>query len=227
MGLKYLINNLKLRSDPNKMNKMQNLTNKTYLQAVWLLANNNKEFKIVISKYGPPPFWRRKPGFPTLLYIILEQQVSLASARATFNKLVKIVKPLTPQNFIRLTDAELKTIGFSRQKTQYGRILADSILQRNLDLSALNRLDDSEVKSRLMSIKGIGSWTADIYLLLAMRRPDIWPGGDLAITIAVQQIKHMAAKPTVQELADLSKRWQPWRAVAARLLWHFYLNHDN
>lgn len=205
---------------------MQNLTNRTYLQAVRLLANNNKEFKIVISKYGPPPFWQRKQGFPTLLYIILEQQVSLASARATFNKLVKVVKPLTTQNFIKLTDAELKTIGFSRQKTQYGRILADSVLQRNLDLSALNRFDDSEIKSRLMSIKGIGFWTADIYLLLAMRRPDIWPGGDLAIAFAVQRIKHLAVKPTVQELAELSKRWQPWRAVAARLLWHFYLSKD-
>ena len=101
---------------------MQNLTNKTYLQALRLLAKNNKELKIVISTYGLPPFWRRKQSFSTLLYIILEQQVSLASARATFKKLVKVVKPLTPQNFIRLTDAELKTIGFSRQKTQYGRI---------------------------------------------------------------------------------------------------------
>ncbi len=223
MGLKSLINNLKLRSDPNKM---QNLTNKTFLQAVWLLAHNNNEFKIVISKYGPPPFWIRKQGFSTLLYIILEQQVSLASARATINKLVKVVKPLTPQNFIRLTDTELKTIGFSRQKIQYGRILADSILHHNLDLSSLNRLDDSEVKSKLMSIKGIGSWTADIYLLLAMRRPDIWPSGDLALAIAVQRLKRMPVKPSLQELSDLSLHWRPWRAVAARLLWHYYLNHD-
>ena len=206
------------------MSVVGNLTNHTFSRAVHLLANRDRDLNVIVSNYGIPPFWRRNQGFPTLISIILEQQVSLASAKAAYNKLLKAVSPLTPENFIHLTDLNLKTIGFSRQKAQYGRILADSILQGNLDLSRLQRLDDSEAKEKLMSIKGIGSWTADIYMLLAMRRPDIWPSGDMAIALAVQRIKKMPAKPSVPELSEISLRWQPWRAVAARMLWHFYLN---
>jgi DNA-3-methyladenine glycosylase II len=156
--------------------------------------------------------------------MILEQQVSLASAKAAYDRLVAAISPLTPESFLRLNDAELKAIGFSRQKTQYGRHLAEAINQGDLDLAALAGLKDIEAKTRLMQIKGIGAWTAEVYLLMALRRPDVWPAGDLALAVAVQQLKQLAQRPTTQELIELGQAWQPWRAVAARILWHFYLS---
>ena len=201
------------------------LNRKSLLRAVRLLAARDRTLSTIVSAFGPPPLWEREQGFHTLIHIILEQQVSLASARAAFNRLVAAAQPLTPQSFMKFTDTELKVIGFSRQKTLYGRHLAEAIGQGDLDLTTLNRLDDTEAKSRLMRIKGIGSWTADIYLLMAMGRPDVWPSGDLALAVAVERVKKMPRRPSPQELGALSRKWQPWRAVAARILWHFYLSH--
>jgi DNA-3-methyladenine glycosylase II len=170
--------------------------------------------------------WEREPGFPTLIQIILEQQVSLASARAVFNRLTAALSSssLTPQGFLALDDAALKTIGFSRQKTAYGRHLAEMILQRQLDLDALPTMDDAAVRSALLQIKGIGPWSADIYLLMALRRPDVWPAGDLALISAVQRVKRLPDRPTSDTLQEMSLAWQPWRAVAARIFWHYYLS---
>jgi DNA-3-methyladenine glycosylase II len=131
--------------------------------------------------------------------------------------------PPTPERFLKFTDARLKEMGFSRQKISYGRNLADAIVQGSINLFELNRLDDAEAKARLMEIKGIGSWTADIYLLRALGRPDIWPRGDLALAAAVQKLKGMSQPLSAEELYEMSGKWRPWRAVAARLLWHFYL----
>jgi len=170
--------------------------------------------------------WAREPGFPTLLHIILEQQVSLASAKAAYNRLLAAVSLLTPDRFLELDDAALKAIGFSRQKTAYGRDLALAIIEGRLDLDALEVMDDATARSELIKIKGIGLWTADIYLLMALRRPDIWPRGDLALAVAVQQVKRLPACPTSDELDELGAAWRPWRAVAARLLWHHYLSHQ-
>lgn len=168
--------------------------------------------------------WAREPGFPTLVHIILEQQVSLASARAAYDRLLAVVSPLTPGRFLELDDARLRAIGFSRQKTAYGRYLAQALLNGQLDLDALGAMDDAAVRSALTQIKGIGPWTADIYLLMALRRPDVWPSGDLALAAAVQSIKGLAARPVPDELQALGENWRPWRAVAARLLWHHYLS---
>jgi DNA-3-methyladenine glycosylase II len=169
--------------------------------------------------------WAREPGFPTLIHIILEQQVSLASARAAFDRLLVAASPLTPARFLELDDATLKTIGFSRQKTAYGRELAQTILGGRLNLAELETQDDATVRSELMAIKGIGPWTSDIYLLVALRRPDVWPSGDLALAAAAQGVKQLATRPTPDELDALGKNWRPWRAVAARLLWHYYLSN--
>lgn len=171
--------------------------------------------------------WAREPGFPTLLYIILEQQVSLASARAAFDRLRAAVAPLTPQGFLELDDAALKVIGFSRQKAGYGRHLARAILEGRLDLAALSAREDALVRSELTRIKGIGPWTADIYLLMALRRPDVWPVDDLALAAAVQRVKGLDRRPTPEELEEVGSAWQPWRAVAARLLWHYYLSEPS
>lgn len=168
--------------------------------------------------------WVRESGFSTLLHVILEQQVSLASAKAAHNKLLEVTSPLTPRRFLKLDDATLKAAGFSRQKTLYGRELARSIVEGLLDLDALSSMDDASVRSELIKIKGIGRWTADIYLLMVLRRPDIWPTGDLALAVAAQKLKRLRTRPTPEELDEMSAAWKPWRAVAARILWHYYLS---
>lgn len=169
--------------------------------------------------------WKRKPGFPTLVHIILEQQVSLASAKAAFDRLIAEVSPLTPVHFLEQDDAKLKTIGFSRQKTDYCRHLALAISKGQLNLAGLNLNDDSTVRQELIAIKGIGPWTANIYLLMALRRPDIWPVRDLALAVATQKLKNLSSRPTPNELDSIGSNWKPWRAVAARILWHYYLQN--
>ena len=188
------------------------------------LSRRDRDLRTVVKKLGPPPMWARESGFSTLLHIILEQQVSLASAKAAHTKLLALMSPLTPLRFLDLDDVTLKTIGFSRQKTLYGRELARSIVEGLLDLDALSSLDDAMVRSELIKIKGIGRWTADIYLLMVLRRPDIWPTGDLALAVAAQKLKGLRTRPTQQDLDKMSEAWKPWRAVAARILWHYYLS---
>jgi DNA-3-methyladenine glycosylase II len=204
--------------------KIKPLNEKTLLRAVGSLARLDSDLATIAADFGPPPLWARHQGFQTLIHIILEQQVSLSSAKAAFNKLLSAATPLTPDRFLRLGDTELKAIGFSRQKTLYGRCLAHAIVRGDLDVIALNSMDDEGVRSELMKIKGIGRWTSDIYLLMALLRPDVWPRGDLALALAVQQVKRLKQKPTEEELSEISNQWQPWRSVAARLLWHNYLS---
>ncbi len=200
------------------------LTPHTLQQAVQELITQEPSFAKIIDCYDLPPFWQREPGFSTLIHIILEQQVSLASAHAAYKRLQARCIPLMPEGFLELTDLELKQIGFSRQKTSYGRALAHAILAETLDLNGLETLSDQDVREQLMSIKGIGVWTANIYLLMALKRPDIWPQGDLALQTAIQQLKGFTQRPTSAEAQAMSEMWRPWRAVAARLLWHFYLS---
>ena len=178
----------------------------------------------VIEAYGAPPLWVREPGFPSLVYIILEQQVSLALARAAFQRLRAAASPLTPTRFLKLSDTQLKQIGFSRQKTLYTRLLAESLVKRHLDLNDLHDLSDDAARKFLIALKGIGTWTADIYLLSALRRPDIWPVGDLALAVAVQEVKRLRSRPSPARLEKLGQLWRPYRAVAARLFWHAYLS---
>ena len=199
------------------------LSEQTLPAAVQELVEQDGSFAKIVSRYNLPPLWQREPGFATLIHIILEQQVSLASANAAYKRLQSKLQPLTPGGFLTLTDTELRQVGFSRQKTSYGRALAQAIVDKRLDLASLEKLDDQQVRDRLMTIKGIGLWTANIYLLLALKRPDIWPNGDLALHAAIQQIKGLPQRPTSAEAQAMSVAWQPWRAVAARLLWHFYL----
>ena len=202
------------------------LTHESYREGISELARIDDDLGQVLRDLGYPPLWSREPGFPTLIHIILEQQVSLASARAAFNKLTDLVCQLTPERFLKITDAELREIGFSRQKSAYCRGLSKAILGGELDLKELDSLDDSTVRTRLMQVKGIGPWTADIYLLIALLRPDVWPAGDLAIAKAVQQIKELRLRPSSETLDQIAEQWRPWRAVAARILWHHYLNYD-
>lgn len=200
------------------------LDENVFAAAVNDLTARDTDLAEVVSTHGRPPLWVREPGFPTLVYIILEQQVSLASARAAFERLKAAVNPLTPKRFLKLTDAELLRIGFSRQKTLYTRLLAESLARRYFDLRDLHELHDDAARNMLITFKGIGRWTADIYLLSALRRPDIWPTGDLALAAAVQEVKRLRNRPSPERLEKLSHPWRPYRAVAARLFWHAYLS---
>jgi DNA-3-methyladenine glycosylase II len=188
------------------------------------LAIRDADLARVINSYGAPPLWFREPGFPSLVYIILEQQVSLSSARAAFDRLRAAATPLSPAQFLELSDTQLKQIGFSRQKTLYTRLLAESLVKRHLDLNKLHDLSDDAARKSLIALKGIGGWTADIYLLSALRRPDIWPIGDLALAVAVQEVKALRSRPSPERLEKLGQLWRPYRAVAARLFWHAYLS---
>lgn len=200
------------------------LNEEFFLVGISFLTQIDPDLKKIIDGFGNPPLWSRKPGFSTLIHIILEQQVSLASARAAFNKLSNSAGELTPCRFLEYTDDQLREFGFSRQKTKYGRELAKAMLYGDLDLNEFHHLDDSAVRQKLTQIKGIGLWTADIYLLMAHLRPDIWPSGDLAISRAVQRIKKLDDKPGPERLDEIAEPWKPWRAVAARILWHYYLS---
>jgi len=202
----------------------KSLSHRSLAVGVSYLSKTDPDLERVIAQLGYPPLWSRKPGFPTMIHIILEQQVSLASARAAYIKLEEAAGELTPERFLSFTDAELREIGFSRQKTDYGRELSKAILNGDLDLGELQSLDDTTVRTILTKVKGIGPWTADIYLLMALLRPDIWPSGDLALAKAVQKIKNLSEKPDPDSLDVLAERWKPWRAVSARILWHYYLS---
>lgn len=206
---------------------LRSLDRRKLAQAVRRLSTLDPDLWKIAADLGPPPLWARRQGFQTLIHIILEQQVSLASAQAALDRLRAAATPcrLTPGRFLRFNDAELRSIGFSRQKAAYGRGLARAIVRKELDLAALHSMRDEIVRSELMKIKGIGRWTSDIYLLMALLRPDVWPRGDLALASAVQQIKRLKHRPTEEELGDLSNTWKPWRSLAARLLWHHYLKN--
>lgn len=205
----------------------QHLDEKSLILIARKLAASDPDFARILQAYGTPPLWAREPGFATLVQIILEQQVSLASAKAAFDKLYNAIAPVTPESFLQLNNFELKIIGFSRQKTLYSQLLAEAILDGQLDLEALSLLPDNEVRENLKQMKGIGDWTADIYLLMALRRIDIWPPGDLALLVAMQKMKQLPVRPTRDEFEEFGEKWKPYRAVAARFLWHFYLSERN
>jgi DNA-3-methyladenine glycosylase II len=191
--------------------------------AVALLAARDADLAGIVARHGPPPLWDRQPGFATLLHIVLEQQVSLASAQAAFDRLRVAADPLVPARFLELGDADLLEIGFSRQKARYGRALAAALATRTLDLDGLAGLDDEAVRQALQAIPGIGPWTSTIYLLMVLGRPDVWPVGDIALAESVGQVKRLGRRPDATEMETIGEAWRPWRSVAARLLWHDYL----
>ena len=204
---------------------MNKLISKNNLVAIAeRLAEKDKILGRVFDVHGPPPLWDKPERFATLIDIILGQQVSLASAKACFDKLEALVDQITPENFLSLSDDQLRSAGFSRQKTAYGRNVANSVIRGDLDLKSLRRLPDKKVKAELEKIKGIGKWTSDIYLLMAMRRPDVMPKGDLALHISWQKASGLDNRPAADEFIEIARRWKPYRSVAARMLWHFYLS---
>jgi DNA-3-methyladenine glycosylase II len=203
------------------MQAPRTLTTQSLREAARLLAIRDKSLGSIFEAYGPPPMWGRKPGFATLVRIIIEQQVSLISARAMFGRLRANIEPFTAERFMELGEPFLRSLGMTRQKSAYCVHLAQAVAERHLD--SLSRLSDDEAHAKLLHIKGIGPWTAQVYLLMALKRPDIWPHGDVALASAVTNLKRLTARPGFPELARMAESWRPFRSVAARMLWQYYL----
>ena len=210
---------------PSTSHLRRRLTRPRFLEGVAALAAADPQLGRVVARFGPPALWTRKPGYAALVQIVLEQQVSLASGRTTFARLRDACGgEVTPDAVAGLDAPALKAAGVSRQKAGYCQEIARRILDGHLDLKALGRADDDAVRERLMRIRGIGPWTANIYLMTALGRPDIWPEGDLALAAAAQQVKQLRGRPDARRLREMAADWAPWRTVAARILWHHYLS---
>ena len=188
------------------------------------MAARDHDLAHLLETNGVPPLWARKPCFSTLIHIILEQQVSLASAKAIYRRLSDNLVPFTPKRFLELGSSYLRSLGVTRQKAAYCINLAEAILVNRLDLKSVSRMNDRAAVETLTRIKGIGPWTAGIYLLMALRRPDIWPSGDIALTNTVRKVKKLDKYPSPSTLIKVADAWRPFRSVAARMLWHHYLS---
>ncbi|RUT09660.1 3-methyladenine DNA glycosylase [Dulcicalothrix desertica PCC 7102] len=204
---------------------LQPLTEETIALGIQELVSRDNDLAEIIQTYGYPPNWIREKGFIGLIRIILGQQVSVASANAIFKKLELLVNPLTPEHFIKFDDLQLQSAGLSRQKIVYTRALAAAIASNSLDLDKLELGDEAILRAELTKIKGIGNWTVDIYLMMSLQRPDAFPASDLGVILAYQKLKDLPTRPTPQQLEVIAEKWRPWRAIATRILWHYYLNN--
>lgn len=178
-------------------------------------------FAYIYNKYGTPPNWTRPQGFISLSKIILEQQVSLASAKAHFLKLNNYLNEYTPANILKLSDEEMRSCQISRQKTKYLRALSEAILNNDIDLDGLAKLKETEIRKKLTSIKGIGEWTSDIYLMFCLQSKDNFPIGDIAV---VNTVKEMTDAKSKEDIILLAEKWKPFRSLAAYFFWHYYLS---
>ena len=200
------------------------LNKKSLSEAANSVALLDEDLARILADHGAPPLWARKPGFITLLRIILEQQVSLASADAMYHRLIVNIEPLTPVTILAAGAPLLRSFGITRQKAAYFINVAEAIQNGEIDLEEIARESDETAIEKLVIVKGIGPWTAKIYLLMALGRPDVWPAGDIALATAVKSLKGWKERPTQPQLTEIAKAWGPYRATAARMLWHFYLN---
>lgn len=187
------------------------------------LALKDADLQFILTQYGYPPFWSRPASFETLVHIILEQQVSLASALAALNKLKLSVQNISPANILLLTDEALKACYFSRQKITYVKHLATEILSENLNLEALQKMEDAEVIKELIKIKGVGVWSATVYLMMVLHRCDLFPLGDIALLTGMRETKNLPKETPKEAIEKLAQQWKPYRTIATYILWHGYL----
>jgi DNA-3-methyladenine glycosylase II len=206
------------------LKQINRFTETNFIAACKQLAKKDADLKSVIKQYGYPPLWKRNEGFETLIHIILEQQVSLASAKAALDKLKEKLIDITPENLLSLTDAALKSCYFSRQKIIYSRELATVILSQQLKLNSLAVVPDEMIRQELTKIKGIGHWTVDVYLMMALQRSDLFPAGDVALIKSIKEVKQLPAQTTKEEIIQIAENWRPHRTIAAFILWHAYLS---
>lgn len=191
------------------------------------LSKKDAHLQSIIDQYGYPPLWVRKPVFETLIHIILEQQVSLASAKAALTKLKEKIGTVTPKKLLLLSDAELKACYFSRQKIVYARCLAETIQNAKLSIKKLQSMPDEQVREALLTIKGIGHWTVDVFLMMVLHRTDLFPTGDIALMNSVRHIKQLPPHTTKEKILQIADAWRPYRTIAAYLFWHAYIKRKN
>lgn len=200
------------------------LTRRSLAGAVERLTARDRGLARIVDAHGPPPLWARPAGFATLARIILEQQVSLAAAATLYARLAhRLPGGWTPASVLATGFDGLRALGVTRQKSRYLFALAVMVDSGELALPSLARLSDADVRARLARVPGVGPWTASIYLLMALRRPDVWPHGDLALHKSLARVRRLPSVPSSERAARLATRWAPYRAVAARILWHGYL----
>lgn len=187
------------------------------------LGRKDVHLQTIINVHGYPKMWVRPANFSTLVLIILEQQVSLASAHAAYQKIFNKIGAVTPKKIIRLSVEELRSCYFSKQKIHYTRLLAEAIETKKLVLKKLGDLPDHEVRNVLTKQKGIGDWTVDIYLMQALQRLDVFPAGDLALIKSIREVKQMPLGISKSEIVALAQSWKPYRTIATMLFWHHYI----
>ncbi len=190
--------------------------------AMEALAAADRDIARAYGECGLPPVRGHQAGFAGLITIMMAQQISVHAARAIIGRLTAAADPLTPESFLALDEAALRAIGLSRAKLRYGRALSEDVLAGRIDLAGLAALDDEAAIAHLAEAKGIGRWTAEIYLLFALRRPDVWPVDDLAVVVATQKLKRLDGRPNRKQMLAIGEPWRPHRSAAARFLWHFY-----
>jgi len=188
------------------------------------LAATDADLASIIQAHGYPPLWSRPNTFESLVHIILEQQVSLASALSALNKLRERVQEITPTSVLLLTDEEFRACYCSRQKTSYIKYLAEALISGHINLEDFEQMPDDAIRAKLITLKGIGNWTVDVYLMFVLQRADIFPTGDLAAVKALTRIKGLPASTTKEKIATIAIQWQPYRTVATMMLWHYYLS---
>lgn len=191
------------------------------------LSRKDRELKGIIKQYGYPPMWTRPATFQTLILTILEQQVSLASAYAAFKKLKEKIGYVTPAKLLQLTDEEMRSCYFTRQKTGYSRGLAEAVQSKKINLKKLSSLPDEEVRNELIKLKGIGHWTVDVYLMHALQRTDLFPLGDIALVNSLKEVKQLQPHISKEEMLEIAAPWRPYRTIAAMILWHAYIKKRN
>ena len=197
------------------------ITKEIFKQAVETLSKRDPDLNMFYRTSGLPLLRTRSPGYGTLLKVICAQQVSTAAARAITGRLDSIAKPLTPENFMGLSDKKVREIGLSRQKENYGRGIAEAIINGTFSLRKIANMGDEQAIAEMMKLKGIGRWTAEVYLIFALRRPDLWPIDDLGIVKGVMGMKGLTSRPSRQELIQIGELYKPWRSAAARMMWHY------
>ncbi len=206
------------------MPAIQRFTDKKFISICDELAIKDPALQSIISKYGYPPLWKRAAGFETLIHIILEQQVSLASALAAFNKLKKKIIAISPQNLLALSNEELKACYFSRQKIIYTKHLAEELISGRLNLQELHTMGNDAVRTRLTKIKGIGNWSVDVYLMMVLQRCNVFPLGDIALLTSVKETMGLPKETSKEAIGLIAEKWKPYQTISAYILWHGYLS---
>ena len=186
------------------------------------IAANDPHVAEALPIYGYPEPRVREPGFETLMGIIIGQQVSVQAAAAIRDRLHQVVTPMAPEAFLNTTDDTLRAAGLSARKVEYGRSLATHMLDGHLDARALHDLDDKDVIAQITAVKGLGRWSADIYMLFSLGRADVWPAEDLAVQEALKRLKNLRKRPDRARSERLIAKWRPYRGVGALFLWHYY-----